>query len=386
MKDQTIGIYIHIPFCVKKCPYCSFNSIENSDVPEDSYIDALLKELAYYMHKTPDLSEKSLETVYIGGGTPSLISPGGIERLLRGINSVFSYTRQPEVTLEVNPGTVTFEKLLQFKEAGVNRLSLGIQSFSDKDLKSLGRIHTKRDALNCFEYARTAGFNNIGIDLISCIPGQILTEWSSELDAAISLRPEHISAYTLTIEKDTPFFRLDKEGRLLLPSEEEQLEMFELTIDRLTSAGYNHYEVSNYSLEGFESRHNNRYWDSGDYIGLGAGAHSYRSSPDWGVRWWNISLPDDYIKSINNSGQAIAGLERLTEEEAITEGIFLGLRKSNGISYDWFSERFNFSLKESRSQRIAILIEDGLISERENTLRLTSKGLIIADTVITSLI
>lgn len=386
MKDNTIGIYIHIPFCVKKCPYCSFNSFEAADIQEDIYISAVLKELALHIDAMPDLSGRVLETIYIGGGTPSLISPKGIEKILNNIRQVFLPAQQLEITLEVNPGTVTFEKLLQFKGAGVNRISLGIQSLNENVLKSLGRIHSVRDSLTCFENSVRAGFNNIGIDLIYGVQGQCLKEWDEDINTAVSLRPQHISAYNLTIEKGTPFFRLYKDGNMILPSEEEQVRMFDLTIDTLSSGGYNQYEISNYSWEGFESRHNNRYWLCNDYIGLGAGAHSYLSYPDWGVRWWNETVPDTYVNAIQHNIRAAAGMEHLTEKEAVTEAVFLGLRRIKGIDLDWFSKRFGFSLKESCARNIAAMEAGGLLFERENRLILTRKGLIVADSVITELI
>lgn len=386
MKDNTIGIYIHIPFCVKKCPYCSFNSFEAVDIQEDIYINSVLQELALHIEAMPDLSGRVLETIYIGGGTPSLISPKGIEKILTNIRHSFLLSQPLEITLEVNPGTVTFEKLSQFKGAGINRLSIGVQSFNEDALKSLGRIHSVRDSLTCFENSVRAGFSNIGIDLIYGVQGQCLKSWEEELDTAISLMPQHISAYNLMIEKGTPFFRQYKAGNMILPSEEEQVRMFEVAIDRLSSGGYNQYEISNYSWEGFESRHNNRYWLCKDYIGLGAGAHSYLSSPDWGVRWWNETVPDTYINAIKNKGGARAGMEHLTEEEAVTEAVLLGLRRTKGIDLDWFSKRFGFSLKESYTKKIAIMEAGGLLFERENRLILTRKGLIVADSVIMELI
>lgn len=386
---NTIGIYIHIPFCIKKCPYCSFNSVEGGSVPEDLYINALLRDLDFQIQERPELSERVLETIYIGGGTPSLISAEGTGRIVNGVIKSFDSNpplnkggNYPETTLEVNPGTVTLENLKLFKEAGINRLSIGVQSFNEERLKYLGRIHTVRDSLRCYEDSRNVGFNNVGVDLISCIPGQTIPEWDSELAMAISLMPEHISAYTLTIEKGTPFFNLQNTGRLLLPSEDEQAGMFDLTIDRLTSAGYNHYEISNYALQGYESRHNNRYWDSTDYIGLGAGAHSYMSNPDWGERRWNESLPDKYMKAIEEYGSAIKGMEKLSEEDAVTEAIFLGLRKTEGIDLDWFSKRFNHSFINIHSKKICDLTEDGYLTLSDNRLSLTRKGILVADSVI----
>ena len=388
--DTTIGVYVHIPFCIRKCPYCSFNSVVTTGTSNDSYADlyinAVLKELLFHIREYPDLSDNVLETIYIGGGTPSLMPPESIDRLVDGIQAVFPASSKQEITIEVNPGTVTYDKLIRFKEAGINRLSIGVQSFNENGLKSLGRIHSVQDSLNCYEDTRKAGFNNIGIDLIFGIPDQSIAEWEAGLEKAVSLKPEHISAYNLTIEDGTPFYKLLKDGRLLLPSEEDQVRMFESGIDRLKSAGYIHYEISNYALDGFESCHNNRYWLGKNYIGLGAGSHSYTSFPDWGLRWWNETDPSGYIQHITNTGHAVTGMERLTQDEAITEAIFLGLRRMNGIDMDLLSERFSISFKNLYRHRVETLKTDGLLKEEARKLRLTRRGIIFSNTVIESLI
>lgn len=384
--DNTIGIYIHIPFCIKKCPYCDFNSIAVTSAPDDIYIDTVLKELSGHIKERPSLFNKTLETVYIGGGTPSLFSPYNIQRLVSGIQQSFSCKDALEITLEINPGTVTKDSLAAFKDAGINRLSIGIQSFNDKTLKTLGRIHSARDSFKCYEQARKAGFDNMGIDLIFGIPGQSADAWAQDLKAAVALKPKHISAYNLTIEKGTPFFEIQKRGRLALPSEEEQVLMYELAIDKLEEAGYKHYEISNFAQSGFESRHNMRYWSGVDYIGLGAGAHSYASLPDWGIRQWNEPEPASYMRQVNATGRAIAGEERLTKKEAFEEGIFLGLRKTTGINIDWFLKRFNVHLKDLYSSKISAFKIKGLLLEDNACLRLTRKGLLLSNEVFGELI
>lgn len=384
--DATIGIYIHVPFCVKKCPYCDFNSVAVGNVPENIYVDALLNELAGHIKEKPCLSDKTLKTIYLGGGTPSLISSHNIKKLVTGIIRAFSDAKPQEITMEINPGTVARESLAAFKDAGINRLSIGIQSFNDKTLKTLGRIHSVKDAVKCYEYAETAGFDNIGIDLIFGIPGQSIEEWEQDLKTAIALKPEHISTYNLTVEKDTIFFELQKSGRLVLPSEEEQILMYEFAIDRLEGAGYKHYEISNFAQSGLESRHNMRYWSHMDYIGLGAGAHSYASLPDWGIRQWNESSPESYMRQINEIGLAIAGEERLAREEALEEWIFLGLRKTTGIDRDWFLERFNIPLKDLYESKITALKTEGLLQEDNAGLRLTRRGLLLSNEVFSGFI
>ena len=384
--NNTIGIYIHIPFCVKKCPYCDFNSVSDANIPDDAYIVTVLKELAAHIEGEPSLAYKTLETIYIGGGTPSLIKPHNIKRLVSGIKRMFLGLHSQESTIEVNPGTVKKDALTGLLDAGINRLNIGIQSFNDKTLKTLGRIHSAKDTLKCYEYARRTGFDNIGIDLIFGIPDQSVDEWEQDLKTAIALKPEHISAYNLTVEKGTEFFELQKSGGLIQPSEEEQVLMYELAIDSLKEAGYNHYEISNFSLNGFESRHNLRYWSCMDYIGLGAGAHSYISFPAWGVRWWNESDPASYMRQINETEQAIAGKERLTKKEALGEGIFLGLRRIRGIDVNWFLRRFNMSLKDLYMHKFAALKMEGLLYEDAVGLRLTRKGLLLSNEVFREII
>lgn len=379
--DSGIGIYIHIPFCAKKCPYCDFNSVANSAAPENLYIDALLQELAWHIRKRPFLSDKTLKTVYIGGGTPSLFSSHNIEKLVNNIRMAFHNASPQEITMEINPGTVTKESIAAFKHAGINRLSIGVQSFNDRTLRTLDRIHSSMDSFKCYECARAAGFDNIGIDLIFGAPSQSIDELEQDLKAAIALKPEHISTYNLTIEKDTVFFELQEEGKLALLSEEKQALMYELAIDRLKEAEYIHYEISNFAQGGFESQHNARYWSHMDCIGLGAGAHSYLSSPSWGVRWWNEASPASYMRLINDTGVAIAGEERLTKKETLEEGLFLGLRKTTGINTDWFLKRFGAPLKDLYVSKIAALKKEGLLYEDGNNIRLTRKGLLLSNEV-----
>lgn len=393
--NKTIGVYIHIPFCMHKCPYCAFNSVGGHRQSRETWNDyslALLRELSFHLEKRPELADRALDTIYIGGGTPSLMPPVYIRRLIDGIMEGFpvssgrSSGKRPEITIEINPGTITRDNLLSYMDTGINRLSIGIQSFQEKDLSALGRVHSVGQSLYCYEVARNAGFQNIGIDLIFGIPGQSLKNWEKTIDKALSLYPEHLALYNLTIEEGTPFWRKYLEGTLVLPSEDEQAEMYALGVERLKSDGYHHYEVSNFSRVGFECRHNNRYWHAMDYIGLGAGAHSYVSAPGWGVRWWNESDPQICLSQIKERGHSIAGIERLTHEEAIEEGIFLGLRKIRGIDLDWFRERFQISLDESRSDELNALKAGGLLDASDGWLRLTSRGLLVADTITTSLI
>ncbi|MBI3398443.1 MAG: radical SAM family heme chaperone HemW [Deltaproteobacteria bacterium] len=395
IRDNSLGIYVHIPFCQKKCLYCDFNSFAQLNISDSGYIDAVLKELAALVQESPVLFNKKLETIYIGGGTPSLIEPYTIKRLVSSINQTCPASNPQEITIEINPGTVQRDSLSAFRDAGVNRLSIGIQSFNDTMLKILGRMHSPQDSVLCYEYARKAGFDNIGIDLIFGLPDQSLKDWEQDLKKTVFLKPEHISTYNLTIEQGTPFFNLQKDNRLALPPEEEQVFMYEHAITNLKEAGYNHYEISNFSLNGFESRHNLRYWQCMDYIGLGAGAHSYVASldrnrqgkaPDWGMRWWNENNPNLYMEQITGIATAVAGKEILTTKEAIEEGIFLGLRRITGIDTDWFSKRFGWSLKDLHAHKITQLKIKGMLYADHDTLRLTHQGLLLSNEVFAELI
>lgn len=394
------GIYVHIPFCIKKCPYCDFTSFTPKKVPEKEYVKALVREIEF---RVEEAGISRVETVYFGGGTPSLISPKGISSILSVIAEEFALL-EPEITLEANPGTVDLERLKGYRDTGINRLSLGVQSFNDRLLSNLGRIHTRVEALNAFESAKKAGFDNVGIDLIHSIPGESLKDWNDDLKNAVSLRPEHISAYNLTIEEGTPFYCKQEKGLLMLSHEEEQVDMLMSTEDVLCAAGYEHYEVSNYALPGFRSRHNQLYWKCGNYLGFGVSAHSYISSSEssvqcselnnskletpnsklkkgWGIRRANTSDLEEYFNLINEKGSAVIEEEVLTKEKAMGEAIFLGLRMMEGINLKDFEDRFGKGIEESFPNAVRELTkEDFLISEKRH-LRLTKKGLLFLNDV-----
>lgn len=374
-----MGIYIHIPFCLKKCPYCSFNSLESPQDDYGPYIDALLEELARRSEEFPFPSEREIESLYIGGGTPSLLPAGEIDRLIEGVRWVMPLQDDAEVTIEANPGTVDIKSLKGLRGTGINRLSLGIQSVNDRSLKTLGRIHSSMDGMAAFQSTRDAGFENIGIDLIFGLPEQTLEDWRGDVEKVIMMRPEHISLYSLMMEEGTPFYERYGAGGLSTPFEEEVVVMYRWALERFEEVGYHQYEVSNLALPGFESRHNTRYWRHGDYIGLGAGAHSYTVSPGWGRRWWNIPDPGDYIESITLNGQAVDGEEELTRDDALLEAIFLGLRRREGIEVGQFVDRFGVSPAECLPlERLKVR---GLVSCDGGRLRLTEEGVILSDEV-----
>lgn len=371
---NKLGIYIHIPFCVKKCPYCDFTSFTPEAVPEREYVSALIKELEARRE-----ADGRVETIYFGGGTPSLLSPTSVETILSAISNQFEVSK-PEITIEANPGTIDLVKLKGYRDSGVTRLSIGFQSLNDKFLAVLGRIHTREEALAAFDAARKAGFENIGIDLIHSKPGETLSNWEKELNEAASLRPEHISAYSLTIEEETHFGHLQEKGLLTLPSEEAQVEMFLATQEVLTAAGYEHYEVSNYALPGFRSRHNQIYWKGGEYLGLGVSAHSYRGL-DWGIRKANTNNLAEYFKLLEEKGNAVIEEEILSKEKAMGETVFLGLRMLEGIDLGVFTERFGVGIEEAFADAVGELTDKGFLEIIQGHLRLTKKGLLLLNEV-----
>lgn len=400
-REEDIGIYIHIPFCISKCPYCDFNSIAVSPIPEENYIKALIKEID--SHTKPltvrgkpakgELKEslflekrkRGVGSIYFGGGTPSLFSVDSIARVINKIMSEFSSTSHVEITLEINPKTADMEKVQALYATGINRLSLGVQSFQDKFLQNLGRIHTSADAVNLFKDARSFGFRNIGLDLIFGIPDQSLDDWERDLSCALSLKPEHISVYNLTIEEDTPFYDLQGEGKITLPDEDIQVRMYRLAQEKVAAAGYEQYEISNFALPDFRCRHNEGYWTLKEYLGFGAGAHSYLSEgsleSDWGIRWKNIPNPYEYISLLSNYGTAVIERETLTREMAIKEAIFLGLRRLEGISLDDFEKRFGLSLEKTFANVVSYLLKENLISIDEGHLKLTIQGILLSNEV-----
>ena len=373
---ETTGIYIHIPFCISKCPYCSFISFTPENIPEKEYINAILKEIEI---RCREIDIPEIGTIYFGGGTPSLISTGGILNIISSLGERFRLTN-PEITIEANPGTVDLEKLKGYRNSGINRLSIGVQSFNDRLLINLCRSHNRKEALTAFESAGKAGFDNIGIDLIHSIGGESLQDWKDDLKDAVSLHPEHISTYNLTIEEDTPFHHSQEKGLLALPPEEEQTEMLLETIERLCTAGYEHYEVSNYALPGFRSRHNQIYWKVADYIGFGVSAHSYFKQ-GWGVRMANSPRLTDYLNRINKNGTAVVEEDILTKEKAMGEVVFLGLRMMEGVNVKDFEQRFGIKIEAVYKDAIEELTTEELLLYDNDYLKLTRKGLLFSNDV-----
>ncbi|MEK7772837.1 MAG: radical SAM family heme chaperone HemW, partial [Deltaproteobacteria bacterium] len=354
-EEKPAGVYAHIPFCIRKCPYCDFTSAAAPRPPEDRYVDCLVRELSSRVEKESfDAGKTPLESIYIGGGTPTLFSPDSIKRLIENIRGRFSPATGCEVTIEANPDTVDLERLKGFMLAGANRVSIGIQALNDNDLKALGRTHCADKAEESFHLSRQAGFKNIGVDLIFGVPGQRARDFEASVRKVIALKPEHVSVYGLTIEEGTRFhdvYGSGGAGVLDLPAEEDEIRMYEAAVRLLKDGGYMHYEISNFALPGRLSVHNRGYWLGRDYIGLGASAHSYLSYPLWGRRWWNTGDVEGYMARMEETGDAVDGLEELTREEAVTEALMTGLRMlDQGIDAESFKDRFgNYPREEFRN-------------------------------------
>ncbi len=376
------SLYFHIPFCLKKCGYCDFSSFDSPAMSLEAYEELLRDELALAAESFP---VASVPTVYFGGGTPSLLAPGQVARLLRRAGDQFPLESEAEVTLEVNPGTVTLDTLSGYRDAGVNRLSVGVQSLDDRELALLGRIHTSARATEAIVAARWAGFDNIGIDLMHSLPGQSLGQWGETLGRAIDLGPEHISAYGLSIEEGTPFASMVDSGELTPADPDLAADMFELTRDVLARAGYEHYEISNFARPGCSSRHNRVYWRRGSYLGLGAAAHSFVRHPGFGLRWENPAGLEEYATLVRGGANCPVKHE-VSREDAMAEFFFLGLRLLEGVDLDGFSREFGTDAETRFPGIIARQVTAGLLSREGSRLRLTRRGIMLANRVLAAFV
>jgi oxygen-independent coproporphyrinogen III oxidase len=379
---MSFSLYIHIPYCLVKCPYCDFNVYAGKTWPEQQYIDALSAELRYYASRTP-WQGQTVETVYFGGGTPSLFAPASIAEFLGLLSRLCPLVPDLEVTLEADPATVTFEKLVGFRAVGVNRLSLGIQSFQPLLLKTLGRLHRAEDGIRAVTWTREAGFTNLSLDLIFAVPGQTVPMLESDLSHALGSAPEHISLYNLTYEENTPFFTMRQKGQLQPIAEDDEVAMYTLVQERCTAQGYQHYEVSNFARPGFSSRHNANYWKGVSYLGLGAGAHSFVCEPGWGIRWSNERSPKTYMTQALAEGTAQSWTEALTRVQARGEYVFLHLRQFEGLAPTAFGERFGVNFF-GEFPHVTDLITEGFLVEEGDRIRLTQQGLLVADSMFAS--
>jgi len=378
--SAPFALYVHVPWCRHVCPYCDFNVYASSAPPEGEYTAALVAELAAHTARPP-FAGRSAGSVYLGGGTPSLFSGDAIATLLDAVPR----GAEAEVTLEANPGTVSRGTLAAYRAAGVNRLSLGAQSFHPPLLATLGRDHTPNDTRRAVDTARAAGFDNVSLDLIYAVPGQTLAHCEADLAAATALAPEHVSAYALTWEPGTPFQRHRASGRLTPVGEDDEAAMAAAVAEHLRSAGLERYEISSWARPGRESRHNGSYWNGTDYLGIGAGAHSYAATPFPGRRWRNERVPAAWRAAVAASGTAIAADDVLTEAEARSEACFTGLRRIAGIDVAAFAERFGVALEDA-FPHVARLVDDGLVERAGQRVRLTARGLLFADSVASTFV
>lgn len=365
-----LELYVHIPFCVRKCQYCDFLSGPSDEETKDRYIEALLKEIRAAEHT----EDYEIVSVFIGGGTPSALKAEAIASIMRTLQEQFFFCEDAEVTIEANPGTVDLEKLTIYRNVGINRLSLGLQSTDAEELKLLGRIHSYEEFLKSYEWARKAGFSNINIDLMFAIPGQTGEAWRQHLYQVAELNPEHISAYSLIIEEGTPF----AEQNLDLPDEDTEYQMYEDTAEILERYGYRQYEISNYAKQGYMCRHNAGYWQRLEYLGFGLGASSLYG----GMRFSNTHQMQEYLKESRNPDQIRKDVTVLSRNERIEEFMFLGLRMTEGISEKKFEENFDVRLMDIYGDILQKYEETGFMEHIETKWRLTRKGIHVSNHIL----
>ena len=366
---KELELYLHIPFCVSKCRYCDFLSAPSEEEYRQIYVERLCRRIRYWSDVIHNYGYE-IVSIFVGGGTPSILTEAQITQIFEAVRESFPIREDAEITLEMNPGTDVKDKLPVYRKLGINRLSMGLQSADNEELKCLGRIHTYEDFRQVYQWAREAGFTNINVDLMSAIPGQTLESYEDTLRKVVDLKPEHISAYSLIIEEGTPFYERYGEGRHAdeLPDEDTERQMYVRTREILEGYGYHRYEISNYAKDGYECRHNLGYWDRKEYLGLGAGASSLMDH----IRW----KEPDYIGP--STGLVLEEREdftRLRRKDEMEEFMFLGLRKINGVSEQDFYKSFRVTMDEIYQDKIEELIKEGLLVREEDRIRLTDRGI-----------
>ena len=369
MQTKPTSAYVHIPFCTQICYYCDFSKVFIKNQPVDSYLEHLIEEYDSY-----DI--KNLRTLYIGGGTPTALSAPQLAFLLEKLTDKLDLSYLEELTIEANPGDLDQEKIAVLKESPVNRVSLGVQTFNDRMLKQIGRSHSEKDIYENIANLKKAGFDNISIDLIYALPKQTMEDVKTNVAKAIALDIPHMSLYSLILENHTVFMNRMRRGKLPLPKEDLEAEMFDYIIAELEKAGFEHYEISNFSKPGFESRHNLMYWDNAEYYGIGAGASGYVN----GVRYKNHGPIRHYLQAVE-AGNARVQEEVLTLNEKMEEEMFLGLRKKSGVSKKRFEEKFGLSFEDQYGAVVSELTEQGLLVPDRDIVRMTKQGLFLGDTV-----
>ena len=370
IRENSLELYFHIPFCIKKCEYCDFLSGPATRTRQEDYIYALLREMKTISEK----EKRSVDTIFIGGGTPSVPDWDVMEKFLKGMREDFNVSPDAEITIEANPGTLTPEKLQLYRKYGINRISIGLQSPKDKELKILGRIHNYSQFLESYHMAREAGFSNINIDLMFAIPGQTCKGWLENLRTVAELGPEHISAYSLIIEEGTPFYKKE----LDLPDEDSEYIMYEDTGKILGEYGYHQYEISNYAKKGRRCRHNEGYWTRKDYLGLGLGAASLLGNR----RFSNTDSMEEYLKNSGSPEKIRKNQENLSTYDEMSEFMFLGLRMTEGISVKRFQECFGVPIEKIYGKVIDGYKKQGLLIEKNGRIFLSRPGIHVSNTIM----
>jgi oxygen-independent coproporphyrinogen-3 oxidase len=375
------GIYIHIPFCRARCSYCDFATGAYSGPMAERYVRAVAREILEF----PALENEAhgADTIYFGGGTPSLLSPAQVTHILEAVHTRFSIEAQAEVTMEMNPGTVTPDVLREFRRRGITRASFGAQTFDDRELRQLGRTHTAQDVRQTISYLREAGFVNVSFDLIAGLPRQTLKAWELNLDEALKLRPEHLSFYLLEVHEGTPLAEQIERGRLPEPDDDLAAEMYRMMLDKACAAGYEHYEISNLARPGFESRHNSKYWLGHPTYGFGCSAHSFDGARR---RWANERDAVRYTELIESGSTSTVESFELSESDARAEAVFLGLRLLRGLDLREHQSRFGVDLRRERADDLARLREAGLIELTDDLLRLTRTGALLSNEVFATFV
>jgi len=368
-----LGLYIHVPFCAAICNYCNFNrGLFDADLKE-KYVAALLQEI-----RGAAEPGASVDTIFFGGGTPSLLEPAEIASLIAACRAAFSVAPDVEVTMEANPETVTPERLELFRAGGVNRLSYGVQSFRDEELRRLSRLHSAARARDAMAMARAAGFDNVSLDLMMWLPQQTVAEWLESVDALIALRPDHASLYLLELYPNAPLRDEMARARWSLAPDDDAADMYVNAMERLDVAGYEQYEISNVALPGRESRHNLKYWEDGEWQGFGCGAHSTRD----GVRWKNLSSTTEYIAAVNSGGRLGVERRELTDQERLEEALFTGLRLMRGVDLDAIKARYGVDVWHRYGRDLQPFVDEGLLIY-DRRLRLTRAGMLLAHEIMT---
>ena len=381
---ETTSLYLHIPFCHTRCHYCDFNTYAGILPLREPYVRALLAEIntAGRFARLPSGERRRSRTIFFGGGTPSLLTVEQITRLLKACSTSFAVDEGAEITLEANPGTLSQEQLAGLRAAGINRLSMGAQSFDAHLLKTLGRIHSPEDITQAVQYARTAGFTSINIDFMFGLPGQTMHHWRQTLDRALDLHPEHLSLYSLIIEEGTPFYTWTHAGQITPADEDLCADMYEYADERLQAAGYENYEISNWSLPGHQSRHNLTYWHNLPYLGMGAGASSFFDNR----RFSNVREPLAYIRLLRDGQRPEAESETVDRAQAMSETAFLALRTAMGLHLPTFEERFGQPFTQFAGDRLQLVEEAGLLEHDRDWLRLSKRGRLLGNEVFLRLL